>query len=85
MRGDSMAPTLRDRDLLITRSIRKGELAAAGDIVVLRAGSNFIVKRVHESNHDSIILASDSDSEDSTYCYRPLSRNRVVGKVLVNF
>ena len=79
-----MAPTLRDRDLLITRSIREGELAAAGDIVVLKAGSNFIVKRVHESNHDSIILASDS-GKDSTYCYRPLSRNRVVGKVLVNF
>ena len=80
-----MAPTLRDRDLLITRSIREGELAAAGDIVVLKAGSNFIVKRVYESNRDSIILASDSGKEDSTYCYRPLSRNRVVGKVLVNF
>ncbi len=80
-----MAPTLRDRDLLITRSIREGELAAEGDIVVVKAGSNFIVKRVHESNHDSIILASDSDKEESNYCYRPLSRNRVVGKVLFNF
>ena len=80
-----MTPTLKDRDLIITRSIRKGELAAAGDIVVLKAGSNFIVKRVHESNHDSIILASDSVEEDSIYCYRWLPKNRLVGKVLASF
>ena len=80
-----MAPTLKDGDLVFTRSIRKGAIAAVGDIVVLRAGDNFIVKRVFDSNHDSIVLAGDSSTETSSYCYRPLSKNRVVGKVIASF
>ena len=80
-----MAPTLRDGDLVFTRSLRKGGKAAVGDIVVLRAGDNFIVKRVFDSNHDSIVLAGDSSTETSIYCYRPLSKNRVVGKVIASF
>ena len=80
-----MAPTLKDGDLVFTRSIRKGAIAAVGDIVVLKAGDNFIVKRVFDSNHDSIVLAGDSSTETSIYCYRPLSKNRVVGKVIASF
>ena len=80
-----MAPTLKDGDLVFTRSIRKGAIAAVGDIVVLRAGDNFIVKRVFDSNNDSIVLAGDSSTETSIYCYRPLSKNRVVGKVIASF
>ena len=80
-----MAPTLKDGDLVFTRSIKKGAIAAVGDIVVLRAGDNFIVKGVFDSNHDSIVLAGDSGTETSIYCYRPLSKNRVVGKVIASF
>ena len=80
-----MFPTLKDRDLVFTRSLRKGAIAAVGDIIVLRVAGKFIVKRVFESNHDSIVVASDSDKDTSVYCHRPLSRNRVVGKVIANF
>ena len=80
-----MAPSLRDGDLVFTRSIREGGAAAAGDMVVLRAGGNFIVKRVSESDHNSIVLASDSGKETSIFCHRSLSKNRVVGKVIAYF
>ena len=80
-----MAPTLKDGDLVFTRSIGQGAIASVGDIVVLRAGDNFIVKRVFDSNHDSIVLAGDSSTETCVYCYRPLSKDRVVGKVIASF
>lgn len=80
-----MSPTLKDGDLVLTGSLRKGAIAAVGDIVVLRVGGKFIVKRVFESNHDSIVLASDSGKDTSVYCHRPISKNRVVGKVIANF
>ena len=79
-----MAPTLRDGDLVFTRSLKKGGTAAVGDIVVLRAGGNFIVKRVSDSDHDSIVLASDSGKETSIFCHRSLSKNRIVGKVIAH-
>ena len=80
-----MSPTLQDKDLVFTLSLRKGAIAAIGDIIVLRVAGKFIVKRVFESNHDSIVVASDSDKDTSVYCHRSLSRNRVVGKVVANF
>ena len=80
-----MAPTLTDGELVFTRPIKKGALAVEGDMVVLRAGGSFIVKRVVEVNEEYIVVTSDSESETSVFCHRPLSHDRVVGKVIGNF
>ena len=80
-----MAPTLTDGELVCTRPIKKGALAVEGDMVVLRAGGSFIVKRVVEVNQDYIVVTSDSKSETSVFCHRSLSNDRVVGKVIGNF
>lgn len=44
--GESMAPTYRSGDLLLTRGAGRNGLPRRGDVVVFRNGGNWMLKRV---------------------------------------
>jgi signal peptidase I len=55
--GDSMAPTYRSADLLLTRPVgRAGAHVRLGDVVVLRHGALRMVKRVVGVPGDTVVL-----------------------------
>lgn len=51
--GDSMVPTLHDRDLLLVWQLSEPD---AGDIVVFRSGPNYLVKRLIAAEGDAVVI-----------------------------
>lgn len=76
--GRSMAPTLRDGDLLCVRHVAPGDLAA-GDIVVFEAAHANIVHRLLfvRRRHTSLITKGDN----AWRADRPFGPDRLVGKI----
>ncbi|MER7455964.1 S24/S26 family peptidase [Micromonospora sp. NPDC126480] len=84
VRGDSMAPTLRDGDRLV---VRVGRAPAAGDLVVFRARDvvastdlTWMVKRVQRVEPDGAVTVrgDNANSQDSRH-FGTVPRAAVLG------
>ncbi len=67
--GDSMFPTIQDKDPLLVNTVDKS--LGDGFIYVIRTGENFWVKRIQRQLDGSILLISDN----KTYPPMPLDLN----------
>ena len=80
--GDSMLPTLRSHDVLLTfltQNIKKG------DVVVVQTYMGLVVKRIQEFHGATVTLRGDNSALDSSICNQPIAVAGIVGKVLWRF
>lgn len=80
--GDSMLPTLRAHDVLLTFSTQN---IKKGDVVVVQTYMGLVVKRIQEFHGATVILGGDNSTLDSSICNQPLAVAGIVGKVLWRF
>ena len=76
-----MLPTLRPQDLVL---VLKNSQLAAGDIVVADvAPVGLVVKRLRLSQDGQVSLYGDNPDATSSICDRPISPERILGRVLL--
>ena len=80
-----MSPTLLDGEFVLSKDFRTKLQVKPEDLVILKTSSGYIVKRVLSESSDSIVLKSDSSTDTSVYCPRPLTKKKLVGRVLAAY
>ena len=76
-----MLPTLRPQDLVL---VLKNSQLAAGDVVVADvAPVGLVVKRLRLSQDVQVSLYGDNPDATSSICDRPISPERILGRVLL--
>tara|TARA_B100001057_G_scaffold284856_1_gene285132 strand:+ start:1459 stop:1824 length:366 start_codon:yes stop_codon:yes gene_type:complete len=83
--GTSMSPTLVEGEFVLSTNLKTKLQVKPEDLVILKTSSGYIVKRILRETSDSIVLKSDSSKDTSVYCYRPLPKKKLVGRVLASF
>ena len=80
-----MSPTLLDGEFVLSTYCRTKLQVKPEDLVILKTSSGYIVKRVLSQSSDSVVLKSDSSRDTSVYCHRPLTKKKLVGRVLASY
>lgn len=80
-----MSPTLVDGEFVLSTILKTKLQVKPEDLVILKTSSGYIVKRILRETSDSIVLKSDSSKDTSIYCYRPLPKKKLVGRVLASY
>ena len=84
--GDSMYPTIQDRNIVYTRPYFFWERMRVGDIIVLRdprKPSRKILKRVAHYDQEKCIVWGDNHGRSTdSRTFGPVERTNVIGKVV---
>ncbi|MAD91152.1 MAG: hypothetical protein CMQ54_00240 [Gammaproteobacteria bacterium] len=80
-----MSPTLLDGEIVFSVRFCKKLSVKPRNLVIVKASSGFIVKRVSSVRLNSIFLQSDSLTETSIYCHRPLPKRKLVGRIIAAY
>ncbi|WP_336033361.1 XRE family transcriptional regulator [Acinetobacter bereziniae] len=82
-RGDSMSPTIEDKEPILTHSSEADRIPQDGHIYVIRSGETYFVKRIQKQLDNTLLLISDN----KTYPPMELDLNvaqdvEILGKVV---
>ena len=81
--GNSMLPSLKNKDLIITR--QSSDLHP-GDIVVMNLPDyGQVIKRIHSVSTDSIKLSGDNPRLTSSCCEQAQLKDYLIGKMIAKF
>lgn len=76
--SESMAPTLKPGDLVFLKGIEGRGSIEAGDIIVYKAGKDFVIHRVVKISRDVVFTKGDANEEIDW----PVNFQKIVGKAL---
>ncbi len=81
--GNSMLPTLKNKDYIITRQSNN---IYQGDIIVMNLPDyGQVIKRIHSISTDSVKLTGDNPRLTSSCCEQPQLKTHLVGKMIAKF